>query len=54
MSDYPMLISNKLHSFRNFGVQRYEKGFWLMNSLTALFVIFSLILFLYNEYEKGT
>ena len=25
MSDYPMLISNKLHSFRNFGVQKYEK-----------------------------
>ena len=24
MSDYPMLISNKLHSFRNFGVQRYS------------------------------
>ena len=24
MSDYPMLISNKLHSFRNFLVQRYE------------------------------
>jgi len=24
MSDYPMLISNKLHSFRNFGVQRYN------------------------------
>ena len=23
MSDYPMLISNKLHSFRNFGVQIY-------------------------------
>ena len=22
MSDYPMLISNKLHSFRNFMVQR--------------------------------
>ena len=21
MSDYPMLISNKLHSFRNFGMQ---------------------------------
>ena len=21
MSDYPMLISNKLHSFRNFGIQ---------------------------------
>ena len=25
MSDYPMLISNKLHSFRNFMEQRYEK-----------------------------
>jgi len=24
MSDYPMLISNKLHSFRNFGMQRYD------------------------------
>ena len=27
MSDYPMLISNKLHSFRNFMVQKYEKLF---------------------------
>lgn len=35
-------------------LQRYEKGFWLMSSLTALFVIFSLMLFLYNEYERGT
>ena len=25
MSDYPMLISNKLHSFRNFTVQKYMK-----------------------------
>ena len=24
MSDYPMLISNKLHSFRNFSPQIYE------------------------------
>lgn len=23
MSDYPMLISNKLHSFRNFDAQKY-------------------------------
>ena len=23
MSDYPMLISNKLHSFRNFSEQKY-------------------------------
>ena len=25
MSDYPMLISNKLHSFRNFLRQNYNK-----------------------------
>ena len=25
MSDYPMLISNKLHSFRNFFLQIYKK-----------------------------
>ena len=25
MSDYPMLISNKLHSFRNFALQIYEQ-----------------------------
>ena len=25
MSDYPMLISNKLHSFRNFLAQKYDK-----------------------------
>ena len=24
MSDYPMLISNKLHSFRNFRAQKYK------------------------------
>ena len=24
MSDYPMLISNKLHSFRNFIIQTYS------------------------------
>ena len=27
MSDYPMLISNKLHSFRNFMPQKYEFSF---------------------------
>ena len=26
MSDYPMLISNKLHSFRNFELQKYKKN----------------------------
>ena len=29
MSDYPMLISNKLHSFRNFSVQNNKKLFIL-------------------------
>ena len=33
MSDYPMLISNKLHSFRNFGIQIYKN---LMESLYLL------------------
>ena len=26
MSDYPMLISNKLHSFRNFFQQKHNKS----------------------------
>ena len=26
MSDYPMLISNKLHSFRNFMMQKYNNN----------------------------
>ena len=34
MSDYPMLISNKLHSFRNFWVQEYtqimKRGIFLL------------------------
>ena len=32
MSDYPMLISNKLHSFRNFNGQKYEKVWELAES----------------------
>ena len=31
MSDYPMLISNKLHSFRNFARQRYATSAELPN-----------------------
>ena len=31
MSDYPMLISNKLHSFRNFMVQMYEMFLLLLH-----------------------
>ena len=37
MSDYPMLISNKLHSFRNFGLQNYEK-IQTNRNLMAIFV----------------
>ena len=29
MSDYPMLISNKLHSFRNFYMQMYKNLLYL-------------------------
>ncbi len=32
MSDYPILISNKLHSFRNFGLQIYIKFVMFTNS----------------------
>ena len=41
MSDYPMLISNKLHSFRNFDIQIYEKSDKKTNNLT--FFIYNII-----------
>ena len=31
MSDYPMLISNKLHSFRNFSIQIYDNFLYFKN-----------------------
>ena len=31
MSDYPMLISNKLHSFRNFELQIYTFNYKISN-----------------------
>ena len=40
MSDYPMLISNKLHSFRNFRMQISSK--YVMKSLAS---IISLLIF---------
>ena len=36
MSDYPMLISNKLHSFRNFGLQTYI--FFFNNDTFSIFI----------------
>ena len=37
MSDYPMLISNKLHSFRNFYLQIY-KYFFIFQYLFQLYI----------------
>ena len=42
MSDYPMLISNKLHSFRNFIVQSYE-NYSLKDKAALLFDLQTLI-----------
>ena len=46
MSDYPMLISNKLHSFRNFVKQRYtnKQGniFLLIYILESIRILFKL------------
>lgn len=38
MSDYPMLISNKLHSFRNFIGQKYDKSLYLEQKPHRTFV----------------
>ena len=38
MSDYPMLISNKLHSFRNFILQRYKKRSYFGNKNPCILV----------------
>ena len=37
MSDYPMLISNKLHSFRNFFLQMYI-NFLILSENKVVFV----------------
>ena len=37
MSDYPMLISNKLHSFRNFMLQFYESYLTPTDAFQAIF-----------------
>ena len=43
MSDYPMLISNKLHSFRNFIMQIY-----IIKYIVIVLVFAILFLFVYN------
>ena len=44
MSDYPMLISNKLHSFRNFMLQSYKKS-------SKICIAHAVCLFLLNFYN---
>lgn len=39
MSDYPMLISNKLHSFRNFETQKSLKLRMYTNILTTFVAV---------------
>ena len=43
MSDYPMLISNKLHSFRNFIWQIYD--FSVHWSTRTVNILFNLVIF---------
>ena len=56
MSDYPMLISNKLHSFRNFHQQRYRLSRTLtgnrlnrVNSIARKYIRYIERTFGYNE-----
>ena len=49
MSDYPMLISNKLHSFRNFVLQTCLQIYFFSSSVKA----FSLVL-PYRKLQKTT
>ena len=39
MSDYPMLISNKLHSFRNFQKQVYKKNLVLKDRVAVIIML---------------
>ena len=46
MSDYPMLISNKLHSFRNFSLQSY---YYLLNMS-----VFQALIFISRQLKDGS
>ena len=41
MSDYPMLISNKLHSFRNFDVQSYSSSLKISIKIVIISIFLS-------------
>ena len=43
MSDYPMLISNKLHSFRNFEITKIQK-YWILKTYKYTFYPHTIIL----------
>ena len=57
MSDYPMLISNKLHSFRNFSVQKYNFIFKNNSFLRIIFILsvenYHILLFYSYIYPKS-
>ena len=50
MSDYPMLISNKLHSFRNFCVQSYKYFVYWQNTKTVICIIVAVGWWLFNSF----
>ena len=53
MSDYPMLISNKLHSFRNFLLQNYTFSFRkLLYKFLFLLLFLRIEVILYSKTEK--
>ena len=51
MSDYPMLISNKLHSFRNFSMQDSQDFQYLIPRIFNLFRFFNLSIIMRNFVE---
>ena len=48
MSDYPMLISNKLHSFRNFDIQKCPGTFMILVPGHFVYLVNGKILFRYT------
>lgn len=57
MSDYPMLISNKLHSFRNFVAQKYILSSkrqiiirFIIQNTTSNYLLHSVISLIFYDY----
>ena len=52
MSDYPMLISNKLHSFRNFTPQKYIIFSEIRRFVSLLFLIVQIFFFKHIDKQQ--